>query len=188
MNYNNKVRDAISNLKHPVFIYPKMPQERFELDKEGYEVYQKPKGFYVEEAVRKNQYLWDKLPEVSEDSIPTGLGSCYQALWAQLEGTKGFHKINTGQDAVELLPLVRSICCRHDQSTDKTYAIVQLLKSLIYFYEYLKEFKSCFESINDFDACTLGKFPCLVKKNLDKVYNKTLDMATQDEISKYKDL
>ena len=47
------------------------------------------------------------------------------------------------------------------------------MKSLFYFYqnpdtsndEYLKEFKAREESLDHFDACTLGKFPCLVKKN-----------------------
>ena len=40
----------------------------------------------------------------------------------------------------------------------------------------------------DFDACTLGKFPCLVKKKLKKVYNKTINMAAPDEVSKCKEL
>ena len=92
--------------------------------------------------------------------------------------------------------MVRSITCRHNQNTDETYTVVQSLKSLIYFYqqldvtndEYLKELKAGIESIDDFDACTLQKFPCLVKKKLDKIYNETLDMATLDEVSKCKEL
>ena len=97
---------------------------------------------------------------------------------------------------VELLWFIRGICCRHDKNTDETYIIFQSLKSLIYFYQqpnatnndYLKEFKACIESIKDFDSCTLRKFSCLVKKKLDKIYNKTLDMATQDEIDKHEEL
>ena len=63
------------------------------------------------------------------------------------------------------------------------YAVVTSLKSLFFFYqkpgttndEYLKEFKACIESIEDFDACTLGKFPCLVKKKLAKTFHKTIN-------------
>ena len=146
---------------------------------------------------------WEKISSHENDYLkyqktvyPLVLGQCSPALRAQLEGTKGFEKINADQDVVELLQMIRDISCRHDQNTDKTYAIVQSLKSLKYFYqrphvannEYLKEFKACVETIKDFDACTLGKFQCLVKKKLEKVYNKTIDMATPDEVSKCKDL
>ena len=68
------------------------------------------------------------------------------------------------------------------------------VKNLFYFYqkpettndEYLKEFNAWVESIDDFDAYTLGKFPCLVKKKLEKTYNKTIETATQSEIDAYK--
>ena len=69
------------------------------------------------------------------------------------------------------------------------------VKNLFYFYqkpettndEYLKEFNAWVESIDDFDAYTLGKFPCLVKKKLEKTYNKTIETATQNEIDACKE-
>ena len=41
VKYNNEVGDAIRNLKHPVFIFPEMPEERFKLDKDGNQIYQR---------------------------------------------------------------------------------------------------------------------------------------------------
>ena len=38
---------------------------------------------------------------------------------SQLEVSKGFDKIKADQDVVELLHLIRSICHRHDQNTNK---------------------------------------------------------------------
>ena len=69
--------------------------------------------------------------------------------------------------------------------------MVQLLNSLLYFYqkpeasnnEYLKEFKAHVESIDDLDACTLGKIS-FGEGKLNKTYNKTIDVATHDEIKK----
>ena len=64
------------------------------------------------------------------------------------------------------------------------------LKNLLHFYqkpemtnnEYLK-FKASVELIHDFDACILEKFPCLIKKKLEKIYHKTIEAAIQDEIN-----
>ena len=37
----------------------------------------------------------------------------------------------------------------------------------------------CVKSMDDFDACVLGKFPCLIKGKLLKRYEKTLDKNSQ---------
>ena len=42
--------------------------------------------------------------------------------------------------------------------------------------------------MDDFDASTLGKFPFLVKEKLSKMFNTTIDEATQDEIHKCEDM
>ena len=107
---------------------------------------------------------------------PLIMGLCSPAYWAQLKGSKGFEQIETDQDVLELLKLSHRIRYKHDQNTDETYAVIMSVKNLFYFYqkpetpndEYLKEFKARVESINNFDACILRKFPCLVKKNLKK--------------------
>ena len=48
--------------------------------------------------------------------------------------------------------------------------------------EYLKEFKAWVDSMDDYYACILGKFPCLMKNKLAQKNNKTVDDATQAEI------
>ena len=113
----------------------------------------------------------------------------------QLEGSLGYEKIKSYHDVFNLLWLIQSICCWHDQNADKTYAMEQSIKGLFYFYqkldtsnaEYLKEYKAQVESLDDFESCTLGKFPCLVKKKLSKLYNKTIDEAIEDEIKMSKE-
>ena len=62
--------------------------------------------------------------------------------------------------------------CHHGQNNEKTCAVMTFLKNLLYLYQkpvatnnkYLKEFKARLESIDNYNACILGKFPCLVKK------------------------
>ena len=128
MKYNNKVGDAIRNLKHPTFIYLEDPEERFVLDKDGNKVYQPPDEIKV--FMWKKQ--WEKISSHETDYLkyqktayPLVLEQCSPALLAQLEGSKGFKKVNTDQDVAELLRMVRSTSYRHNQNTDKTYAIIQ---------------------------------------------------------------
>ena len=81
---------------------------------------------------------------------PLIMGQCSPALWAQLDELKGFENIKTDKDVVELLKVILSICCRHDQNTDETFAVMMSAKNLFYFCqksettydEYLKEFKA----------------------------------------------
>ena len=125
-----------------------------------------------------HQYSWDRVQQVPKNSASTYFGQCSLALPAQLEGSKGFEKIKADQDVVELACLIMSICCKYDQNTDETYAVVTSLKNLLYFYQnpnvtnnnYLKEFKEWVESIDDFNEWTLGNFPSLVKKKLVKLH------------------
>ena len=63
------------------------------------------------------------------------LGQCSPALWAQLEGTKGYEKIDLNQDVVEILQKSRGLCCRHDHNNNETYDGVMLLKNLLYYYQ-----------------------------------------------------
>ena len=63
------------------------------------------------------------------------ISQCLPALHAQLEGMKGYWTINTNQDIVKVLKLIWGLCCRHDQNTDHTYAVVTSLKGLLYFYQ-----------------------------------------------------
>ena len=63
---------------------------------------------------------------------PLILGQCMPALRAQLEGNKGYEKINKEQDLFELLKLIRGLCCLHDLNNDKTYTIISLLKNLFH--------------------------------------------------------
>ena len=159
-----------------------MPEERLELDKDGNQVYQRPNEMMV--------FMWKKqwrrvdtheaeYLKYQRTAYPIIMGQCSLALKVQLEGSKGYEKTNIDQDVVELLWLIWSICCQHEQNACETYAMVRSMKSFFYFYqkrdtsndEYLKEFKARVESLDDFDACTFGKFPCLVKKKLSKWYN-----------------
>ena len=76
------------------------------------------------------------------------IGQCLLVLRAQLEGMKGYEKVNKSQDMIGVLKLIRALCCQHDQNNDKTYAVVSSLKKLLYLYqkpdttinEYQKEF------------------------------------------------
>ena len=90
-----------------------------------------------------------------------------------MEEIKGYEQITSDQDVVEKLQMIRGLCCRHDHSNNETYLVVTSLKNLVYYYQkpeatngkQLKEFKARVESADDFDACILGKFLCLVKKH-----------------------
>ena len=42
LKYSNEVGDAIWDLKHPVFTYPEMPEERIVMDKERNQIIEKP--------------------------------------------------------------------------------------------------------------------------------------------------
>ena len=61
--------------------------------------------------------------------------------------------------------MIRRLCCRHDQNNYETYVVVTSLKGLLYFHQktdvtnnkYLKEFKARVKSIDDYNACILGK-------------------------------
>ena len=105
------------------------------------------------------------------------------ALRAQLEGTKGYEKINEDQDLIGLLKLIRGLCCQHDLNNNKTYAVISSVKKPLYPYqkpkvnndEYLKEFKARVESMNDYRAGILGKFPCLLKDKMLEKYDETKD-------------
>ena len=98
---------------------------------------------------------------------PLIIGQCSPALRAQLEGTKGYEKINKDQDLIGLLKIIWELCCRHSINNDKTYAVISSLKNLLYLYqkpeatndEYLKEFKARVESMDDYWVCVLGMFP-----------------------------
>ena len=121
---------------------------------------------------------------------PLILGPCLPALRAQLEGTKGYETIDKELDLIELLKLIRGLYCCHDLNNDKTYAVISSLKNLLYLYqkpedtnnEYLKELKARVESMDDYRACMLRKFPCLIEDKMMKKFNKTMDKATQKEI------
>ena len=48
--------------------------------------------------------------------------------------------------------------------------------------EYLKEFKGRIESMDDYIACILGKFPCLKAMKMKKTYGTSVKEATEHEI------
>ena len=93
---NNEVGDAIRNLKHPVFIFPEMPEDRFELNKGGNQVYQRPNEMKVfmwkkqweQVNTREAKYL-----KYQMTAYPIIMGQCSPALKVQLEGSKGYEKI-----------------------------------------------------------------------------------------------
>ena len=68
--------------------------------------------------------------------------------------------------------------------------MISFLKNLLYLYqqpekmniEYLKEFKARVKSMDDYRACVLGKFPCLVEDKMMEKFDKTMEVATQQEI------
>ena len=71
--------------------------------------------------------------------------------------------------------------------------MISLLKDLMCLYqkpeasnnEYLKKFKAQVESMSDYRACMLGKFPCLVKDEKLQKYKKTMEEVTQSEIEDF---
>ena len=184
--YNNKVEEAMRTMTKPMFTYTEVPWGSIEIEKEGNKVKSKPN----ELDVFMWRGLWKGMKEKEKEfnkyetmAYPLVLGQCSPALWAHLKGTKGYENIELDQDMVEILQLIRGLCCRHDHNNDETCAVVMSLKNLFYYYQkpettnynYLKEFEARVESADDFDACVLGKFPCLVKKKLLKMYDKTFE-------------
>ena len=53
--------------------------------------------------------------EYQKTAYPLVLGQCSQALRAQLDGMKGYVSVNTNQDVLEVLNMMRSLCFKHDQ-------------------------------------------------------------------------
>ena len=68
--------------------------------------------------------------------------------------------------------------------------MISSLKNCLYLYqkpdasnnEYPKEVKAEVETINDYRACVLGKFPCLVEDIIMEKYDKSMEDATQAEM------
>ena len=93
-----------------------------------------------------------------------------------------------------MLKLIRGFFCLNDLNNDKMYAVISSLKNLLYLYqksevtndEYLKEFKAKVESMDDYQACILEKFSCLVQDKMVDKFDEMMDKATQGEIEECK--
>ena len=115
--------------------------------------------------------------KIWKDGTPIDYGTVFPSLLGSIEGIKRLWIDWNRSGCTWALETSHSICYKHDQNTDETYAVIMSVKYLFYFYqktetqndEYLKEFKARVESINNFDACILRKLPCLVKKKLKKI-------------------
>ena len=52
LKYNNEVGDAMQDLKHPLFNYPEMPEEKIVIDKEGNQI--------IEQPNEMKEFMWKK--------------------------------------------------------------------------------------------------------------------------------
>ena len=96
---------------------------------------------------------------------------------------------------VELLKLIRSFCCKHDQNNNKFYAVFNSLCALFINFQksgqtnndYLKEFQAQMAMLHDYNTNNIGLVTCLVEETLKKMYNTTVDLVTPEEVKNVKD-
>ena len=92
--------------------------------------------------------------------------------------------------------MIKSLCFMHYQKNDEIYATVTSLKVLLYFFQrpdmindkYPKESKARVESMNDYNACFLRKFPWLIKTKMEKKFGKSVADAIENEIMEYQEV
>ena len=103
---------------------------------------------------------------------------------------KGYELVNINHDVVEVLKMIRSLCCRHSQSNNEIYAEVTSRKSLLFIYqkpevannEYLKDLKARVELIDNHKAYNMGKFPCLFQTKMKKKTQQTYRRCLESEV------
>ena len=104
-----------------------MPEETEKVSKDSNITVVKPNEMEI--------FMWRELwKEVHDERVefnkhqrttyPLVMGQCSPALIAQLEGTKGFVKVKANQDIVELLKMIKALCCCHDQNNNEIYSVV----------------------------------------------------------------
>ena len=89
--------------------------------------------------LRRKREATNKLKKIckiyQKTVYPLVIGQCSPALRAQLDGMKGYDMVNSKHDDFEVLKMIKSLCCRHNQNNDKTHAVVMSLKELLYSYQ-----------------------------------------------------
>ena len=86
-------------------------------------------------CVRKKDYeLVDSqkadFTEKEKRVFPIILDQRSPSLKSLLEGAKSFQETCEKNDVVELLKIVRSICCKHDENNEKFNAVFNSLRAL----------------------------------------------------------
>ena len=170
VKYNNEVGEAVRTQTKKLLTTPQCPSEKNQLMHMEVKKLNNMEVFLWKENWKESKDFEKEFINYQKTAYPVVVRPCSPALRAQLEGTKGYEIVNSNQDVVEMLKLIKNMCWHHDQNNDETYAVVSSLKAVFYFCqklnttntEYLKEFKAQVESMDDYMACLLGKFLCLI--------------------------
>ena len=149
IKYNNEVGDIVRTLMKLSVKYPTMPVGKKSIDKEWNEFKERPNDMevFMEGDWKIANNLEKEFVKYQKTAYPLVIGQFSPALRAQLEGRKGYETVNSNQEVVEVLKLIRGLCCKHNQNNDETYAVIASLKGLFHFNqksditnnEYLKE-------------------------------------------------
>ena len=151
--HNSDVAKMIKDVERPVLEFPARPIPKTILNSDG--------TITLEKVDEMDSYVWkkdyklvhSKKAEVIEKEkrvFPSILDQCSPSLRSQLEVMKKFEEAHEKNYIVELLKLIRGLCCKHDQNNDKFYAVFNSLRALFINFqksdqtndEYLKEFQA----------------------------------------------
>ena len=127
--------------------------------------------------------------------FPITLDQCSCSLRSQLKGDKTFQEMCKKNDVMELLKLIQSFCCKHDQNNDKYYAVFNSLWALFINFQkndqsnddYLKEFQGQMALLENYDVNVVDLLPCLMKDSLNELSNTTMELATEKKIIEAKE-
>ena len=106
---------------------------------------------------------------------------------------KTFEEACKKNDIVEVLKLIRGLCCKHDQNNkNKFYAVFNRLRALLIKFqksdqtnkEYLKEFQVCILIFDDYNANIVSLVPCLVEESVKEMFQTLMERASDEEIKR----
>ena len=144
-----------------------------------------------ERFIEIDMYIWKKdyelvhkqraeFKEKEKSLFPIILRQCSPSFRLQLEGAKSFENTCEKNDLIEILKIICSFCCKHDQNDDKYYAVFNSLRGLFINFQksdmtnddHLNEFHGRMATLDDYNANIIDLVPCLLKKRIKEQYNK----------------
>ena len=194
VKFNADVATAIRDIERPAILMPKLPMKKKIVKEDGTTI--------EEEFNEVEVFMWKKeyeaeykrrreFEEKEKRVFPIILGQCSPSLRSQLEGGKGFEEICKNYDVVKLLKMIRGFSCRHDQNNDRIFAAIQSIRAFFNNFqkremtndEYLKEFQARWSTLDDIEVDIVKAFPGLLKQEVQEEYGKSIEDATEEEIT-----